>query len=150
MNDSQQPLEELDLSFMLRSVMAVRGLTVQNMADMAGVSKSAMEKYLAGPSSPRAVAVASLARGLGISADTLMFGQIDRNVDLAYELAFREIAVLIEDLKSNPDVAPHFMGLEFASPAFAAFVRNLAFERAVHFRSVFQAERMDAHLTAML
>lgn len=145
MNDSQQPLEELDLSFVLRTVMAARGLNVQNMADMAGVSKSAMEKYLAGPSSPRAVAIASLAKGLGISADSLMFGEIDPHIERAYELAFREIATLIEDLKSDPVLGPRFAALAPGSEAFAAFVRNLAFERAGQFRRAFNAERRDAH-----
>lgn len=150
MQDSQRPIEELDLSFMLRTVMAARGLTVQDMADMAGVSKSAMEKYLAGPSSPRAVAVASLSRALGLSADTLMFGEIDPNVELAYELAFRELASLVEDLKTDPALAPKFAALEPGNEAFAAFVRNVAFERAGMFKRRFNADRRSAHAATIL
>ena len=150
MSDSQQPLEELDLSFTLRTIMAARGLTVQNMADMAGVSKSAMEKYLAGPSSPRAVSIASLSKSLGLSADTLLFGEIDQHVERAYQIAFREIASLIEDLKADPILSPQFSRLELGSEAFSAFVRNLAFERAGQLRRQFNAERRDGLVASIL
>jgi transcriptional regulator with XRE-family HTH domain len=149
-SDSQRPLEELDLSFILRTIMATRGLTVQNMADLAGVSKSAMEKYLAGPSSPRAVAIASLSKGLGLSADTLLFGVIDQHIELAYQIAFREMASLIEDLKTDPTISSQVSRLEPGSEAFSAFVRNLAFERAGQLKRQFNVDRRDRLVATIL
>ena len=59
MSGDQSAYETLDLSERLRTVMAQYKLSVSELAEHAGVSKSAMEKYLAGPSSPRATAIAS-------------------------------------------------------------------------------------------
>lgn len=72
---SQGPLHELDISVRLRALMREHGLTVSKLSEIAGVSKSAMEKYLAGPSSPRATAVASICKQLETSADWLLFGK---------------------------------------------------------------------------
>jgi transcriptional regulator with XRE-family HTH domain len=131
---------------MLRTIMAARGLSVGQMADLAGVSKSAMEKYLAGPSSPRATAIASLSRALGLSADTIMFGELDPHIELAYELVFRAFADLVRDLKTSPGLAQQFSDLEPRSEAFAAFLRDIAFERAGKFKRQFNADRRFEHL----
>lgn len=74
--DAQARITELDISERLRLMMRERKLTVAGMAQAAGVSKSAMEKYLAGPpgpSSPRATAVASVCQELSASANLLLF-----------------------------------------------------------------------------
>lgn len=149
MIQEQQPLEALDLSYMLRSIMAVRGLTVAQLAEMAGVSKSAMEKYLAGPSSPRAVTIANLSRSLKLSADMLMFGEIDPHVEVAYQLAFKAFANLIEDLKSHESLAAEFSALDPGSKQFSDFVRDLAFERAGQFKRAFNADRRDEHFSIL-
>lgn len=142
MSDSQHPISTLDLSFLLRTTMAARGLSVSEMAQMAGVSKSTMEKYLAGPSSPRATAIASLSKALGLSADTLMFGEIDANVELAYQLAFKAFADLLEDLKSDPDLSVEFASLDAGTKAFSDFVRDTAFGQAGLFKSQFNSDRL--------
>lgn len=149
MEQRQQALETLDLSFMLRTIMAARGLTVSQLAEMAGVSKSAMEKYLSGPSSPRAVTIANLSRELKLSADLLMFGEIDPHVEIAYELAFKAFANLIDDLKNDQALAVEFAQLEPGSKAFADFVRDLAFVRAGLFKRSFNADRRDEHFRAV-
>ena len=145
MMPGQLPLETLNISHMLRSIMVVRGLTVSELADMAGVSKSAMEKYLAGPSSPRAVAIANLSLSLKLSADMLMFGELDPHVEVAYQLAFKAFAKLIEDLKSHEALAAEFATLDPKSKQFSDFVRDLAFERAGQFKRTFNADRRDEH-----
>lgn len=149
MKREQPPLESLDLSIMLRQVMAVRGLSVGDMAELGAVSKSAMEKYLAGPSSPRAVTIANLSRELKLSADTLMFGQLDTHVEVAYRVAFRVIADLLKELKGEPELAGAFASLEPGTEAFADFVRDLTFERAGIFRRAFNAERRDEHFVTI-
>jgi transcriptional regulator with XRE-family HTH domain len=103
-NASQPPMEYLDLSVILRQIMAVRRLSVSDMAKAAGVSKSAMEKYIAGPSSPRLVAIAALSRALGLSLDQIVFGEIDADEEMVYRIAFREMDTLILDLKSDEDL----------------------------------------------
>ena len=149
MGSDQPPIESLDLSSLLHTIMAARNLTVSDMARMSGVSKSSMEKYLAGPSSPRAISIASLSRALGLSADTILFGVLDSKVELAYELAFRAFASLIEDLKDEAKLGTEFNGLTAGTEAFSEFVRNAAFERARRFKREFNAERREAHMTVI-
>lgn len=142
-------METLDVSYMLRNIMAARNLTVSEMAAMAGVSKSAMEKYLAGPSSPRAVAIASLAKALDISADTILFGEIDANVELAFDHAFKAFVALLNDLKEDEQLLSKFMESEAGSADFSRFSHELAFERAKLFRKAFQANSRDFKITAL-
>lgn len=143
MKSEQQPLEALDISHQLRTIMAARGLTVHDLATMAGVSKSTMEKYLAGPSSPRLVAVASISKALEISLDTIVFGEFDAHVELARQLAFKGFANMLNDLKENPELMERFLGAERHSDEFADFVRNLAYEKSGQFSRSFAAERRD-------
>ena len=147
MANEEQPFENLDMSFMLRTIMTARGLTVSDMAEMAGVSKSAMEKYLSGPSSPRAVAIASLSRSLSISADTIMFGEINGQTELAYRLMFQSLAHLIKKLKTDKELSERFASLDAGSEEFADFVRDLAFEQAGLFRREFNQDRHELHFT---
>ncbi len=144
MSTEQHALETLDLSFILRTTMAARGLTVSQLAGMAGVSQSAMEKYLAGPSSPRAVTIANLSWELKLSADLLMFGEIDPHVELAFQLAFKAFANLIEDLKRDPSLAYEFSRHDSDSKEFSEFARDLAFMRAADFRKSFSATRLTS------
>lgn len=76
-NSAQDKLTEIDISERLRSLMREHKLTVSEIAKIAGISKSAMEKYLAGPSSPRATAIVSICRELRASADWLLLGKPD-------------------------------------------------------------------------
>lgn len=143
---SQEPMQELDLSTILRQIMAVRRLSVSDMAKAAGVSKSAMEKYLAGPSSPRLVAIASLARALGLSIDRIVFGEIDPVEELVYQVAFHEMDMLISDLKSDEELRSRFQGLEEGSKSFAEFSRHLAYVRAVRLRARYREESREEQL----
>jgi transcriptional regulator with XRE-family HTH domain len=59
-------------------------MSVSELATIAGVSKSAMEKYLAGPSSPRAVALVNISNALKISLDWLIAGQTTHDVQVEY------------------------------------------------------------------
>ncbi len=145
MTVEQEPIQVLDMSFVLRTTMAARGLSVAEMAKLAGVSKSAMEKYLSGPSSPRAVAVASLSRALGLSADTIMFGELDGHAELAHQLAFQAFARLLKDLKSDADLSSAFANVSPGTDEFADFVRNVSFERAGQFKREFDGDRREAH-----
>lgn len=72
---AQDRSSDLDISERLRALMRDHKLTVAEMAKVAGVSKSAMEKYLAGPSSPRAAAIVEICEKLATSADWLLLGQ---------------------------------------------------------------------------
>ena len=76
----------------------------------------------------------------------MLFGEIDPHIELAYELAFREMATLLKELKSDADLAPQFASLEVGSEEFADFVRNVAFDHAGRFRRAFNAGRRDKHL----
>ena len=59
-------------------------MSVSELATIAGVSKSAMEKYLAGPSSPRAVALVNISNALKVSLDWLIAGQTTHDVQVEY------------------------------------------------------------------
>ena len=90
--------DTLDLSERLRFLMVSYKLSVAEMAEAAGVSKSAMEKYLAGPSSPRATSVAALCVNLGVNAEWVLFGRADDDLRRTRDLAFSAFLGLIEDI----------------------------------------------------
>jgi len=73
MQGDQAKTENLDISERLRFLMSQHKLTVAELASRAGVSKSAMEKYLAGPSSPRATTVVTICKQFGVTSDWLLF-----------------------------------------------------------------------------
>lgn len=141
----QDTLPQLDLSIVLRQLMAVRRLSVSDMAKAAGVSKSAMEKYLAGPSSPRLVAIASLSRALGLSIDRIVFGEIDPDEELVWRIAFVEMDKLTSDLKEDEGLQEKFSTLDGKSEAFSDFSRDLAYVRSVRLRARYREERREEH-----
>lgn len=126
----QVSFDELDLSAQLRLVMATERLNVTQMAAAAGVSKSAMEKYLAGPSSPRATAVASLCANLGLSIEWLLFGYSDNDRLRVRDFALNAIVGLLHDLKNDPALSAKFAALDGASKDFATFSLDVASGRA--------------------
>jgi transcriptional regulator with XRE-family HTH domain len=77
-------IQNIDLSTRLRELMLSHKMSVSELATIAGVSKSAMEKYLAGPSSPRAVALVNISNALKISLDWLIAGQTTHDVQVEY------------------------------------------------------------------
>lgn len=142
MTSSKQGQEGVvDLSILLRQFMVSHRMSVADMAAAAGVSKSAMEKYLAGPSSPRLVSMISLARALDTTLDRLVFGEGDPHEELVYALSFQQLMALLQELKGGGDIARRFASLDLASKEFADFARTLAHERAVDARRCFAAER---------
>jgi transcriptional regulator with XRE-family HTH domain len=130
MPSKQVAFDDLDLSDRLRLVMTVEKLTVSELAQAAGVSKSAMEKYLAGPSSPRATAIASLCANLGLSVEWLMFGYSDNDRLRIRDLAVGTLFQLLQDLKTKPELRSEFDRLEAGSRAFTTFALSVASERA--------------------
>ena len=130
MRDNLAISEELDISVRLRMLMASEKLTVAELAAMAGVSKSAMEKYLAGPSSPRATAVASLAANLGLSLEWLLFGYSESDRVRIRNLSMSAMFQLLHDLKSPGEVRESFNALEVGSKEFNTFAIDLATDRA--------------------
>ncbi|MFC2967056.1 helix-turn-helix domain-containing protein [Acidimangrovimonas pyrenivorans] len=122
--------KELDISDRLRMLMTHEKMTVADVAAAAGVSKSAMEKYLAGPSSPRAIAIASLCTSLGVSVEWLLFGEGDDDRLKNRDLATRVVFQLLQDLKSPGPMRDQFEQSEPGSPEFNAFAFSLATERA--------------------
>ena len=144
-NAKQDLLTEVDISTILRQVMAVRRLSVSDLATAAGVSKSAMEKYLAGPSSPRLVSLIALSNALKLSLDMLVFGEIDPHEELLYGIALQQFLSIITDLKSDPELAQRFASIEGGSKEFSSFARNLAHERAVRTRATYREERREEH-----
>jgi transcriptional regulator with XRE-family HTH domain len=69
--------DRIDISPQMRELMRLHDLTLATMAAEIGVSKSAVEKYLAGPSSPRAVTVANICERFDESADWVLFGKVE-------------------------------------------------------------------------
>jgi transcriptional regulator with XRE-family HTH domain len=122
--------EELDLSERLRLVMTLKRLTVADLARMAGVSKSAREKYLAGPSSLRTTAVASLCANLGISAEWLIFGFSDTDARRSASLATSAMFRLLSDVKAG-ELRGNFERLAADSPEFREFAVALASTRGL-------------------
>lgn len=124
-------LSQLDLSKRLRELMLNHDLTVAQLAGIAGISKSAMEKYLAGPSSPRAVALANICAALSVSPSWLMFG-VSENDEVAEMSAFTTSvlaasAELLLTIKSDQELLAAFANEEPTSDAWRAFRADLPY-----------------------
>ena len=130
MNGKQVTFEVLDLSAQLRMVMATERLTVSQLADAAGVSKSAMEKYLAGPSSPRATAIASLCANLGLNPEWLLFGYNENDWRRVRDFAFRAFVDLLHDMKADASLSAEFAALDASSKDFRTFAIDVSTMRA--------------------
>ena len=126
----QAALTELDLSERLRELMRTHGLTVGEFATLAGVSKSAMEKYLAGPSSPRATAIASICQNLGANAQWLLMGIPDDDLLIVRGVIEDALSDILNELKQGGEVAEPFRQLEFGTREWRTFNYELTFSRA--------------------
>ncbi|WP_074743350.1 helix-turn-helix domain-containing protein [Celeribacter indicus] len=140
MSDNQTSFDALDISERLRTLMNTHKLTVSELSQKAGVSKSAMEKYLAGPSSPRATAIASLCASLRVSADWLLFG-VDDDLWRVQNSSLAVLLALLEDLKREGLLSKRFQNLELGSQQWREFTRELAFERAAELRNMVAKSR---------
>lgn len=130
MSDDQSAYETLDLSERLRAVMARYKLSVAELAEHAGVSKSAMEKYLAGPSSPRATAIASLCRSLQLNAEWLIFGHADDDLRRIRDIGMHSFAALLQELKQPGSLKDEFDALDVGSRDWRSFSLGIAADRA--------------------
>lgn len=130
MSGNQATVESVDISDRLRLLMTTRKMSVIELANSAGVSKSAMEKYLAGPSSPRATAIASLCLNLGVSSEWLLLGRPDENQYLLRSVATSVIIALLQDIKQPGTLREQFLGLESGSSDWRHFCFFLGDERA--------------------
>ncbi|MBF9050527.1 helix-turn-helix domain-containing protein [Roseobacter sp. HKCCD9010] len=124
-------LSQLDLSKRLRELMLNHDLTVAQLAEIGGISKSAMEKYLAGPSSPRAVTLANICTALSLSPSWLMFG-VSENDEVAEMSAFTTSvltasAELLLTIKSDQELLGAFANEEPTSDAWRVFRADLPY-----------------------
>lgn len=131
MKGQQEDVGAIDLSDRLRVVMSIHELTVAELAAAAGVSKSAMEKYLAGPSSPRAATIVALCRAFGLSANWLLFGHVDLDGGRIRRDAEYVVYGLLEDLKKEGALRDRFNSLEMGGENWRWFIRELADLKAV-------------------
>lgn len=109
-------LQNLDISHRLRELMLAKSINVSEIAVLAGVSKSAMEKYLAGPSSPRAIAIVNICNRLAVSCDWLLTGKenMDPQVEFA-ALTFsasNAITELLRDILADENLRSIFENLD--------------------------------------
>lgn len=143
MIDPENPV--IDLSARLRELMDKSRLTVADMAEKAGVSKSAMEKYLAGPSSPRCTAIAAICREFAVSADWLIFGEtepdLNREQFLLFQLVNDGFHILLMELKLGGPLCEKFAHLEPSSVELREFVHLLSQERAFEIKEQFRKRR---------
>ena len=135
----------IDISARLRGLLDQHRLTVAEMAARAGVSKSAMEKYLAGPSSPRAVALAAICRELRVSADWLLFGITEPDEEQARAHLFQHVKegfnTLLIELKLGGPLSNEFNALEPGSMDFRQFAHMLSQRRAFEVVEGYQKAR---------
>ena len=101
---TNQPADLLDLSDRLRRLMNDCDMTVSELAEAAGVSKSAMEKYLAGPSSPRAQVIARLCERTGVTADWLLLGFHDPYPAFIRSQTMAATTALLSEVRYSPEV----------------------------------------------
>ena len=110
--------------------MLQRKLTVAELANKVGVSKSAIEKYLAGPSSPRAATIVAICREFEVPADWLLFGYRQRLQHILLSSSFSAFQAVIHEMKQPGELSSRFSILEWGSPEWRNFVFHLADERA--------------------
>lgn len=141
MSSSHDVVEQLDISERLRWLMTEHKLTVVELASHAGVSKSAMEKYLSGPSSPRATAIASICMSLNVNAEWLLFGRPDTDLRLVQDAASSVIIALLNDLRVDAELQQGFQIHATSSQEWRMFTWELADLRAIEVVSLLISKR---------
>jgi transcriptional regulator with XRE-family HTH domain len=143
MIDPENPT--IDISARLRELMDKVRLTVAEMAEKADVSKSAMEKYLAGPSSPRGTAIAAICREFQVSADWLIFGKAEQDLNweqfLIFQLVNDGFHTLLMELKLGGPLCERFAQLDPSSIELREFVHLLSQQRAFEVKEQFRKRR---------
>lgn len=130
MSSKQSSADSVDISDNLRELMKVHKLTVADMAGRVGVSKSAMEKYLAGPSSPRAATIRAICLEFDVDAEWLLFGYKLRLSPILMSASYSTFQALINELKQPNPISEKFSEIEWASSNWRQFVSDVASERA--------------------
>jgi len=130
MTAGQDDKSAIDLSDRLRELMTSNDLTVSDMAVRAGVSKSALEKYLAGPSSPRVASVVAICNSFGVSADWLLFGVMNADPLIIHQKVAHVISQLLNDLKQGGPAVSGFHQLDGSSREWRMFALETADLRA--------------------
>ena len=123
-------VEAIDLTVRLRHIMALFGLTVAELAEKAGVSKRAMENYLAAPSSPRATTIVQLCSELGISIEWLLCGYREVEPVQVRDTVSGGMFQLLRDVKADAQMAPAFAEGDPQSDAFRRFASDASFRYA--------------------
>ncbi|MGB0662052.1 MAG: helix-turn-helix domain-containing protein [Mangrovicoccus sp.] len=131
--------DRIDISSQLRDLQRTKKITVAEMAQTAGVSKSTMEKYLAGPSSPGAVPIAKLCAEYGLSADWMITGRKPAIFRMSSSAFFTQLVGLMDLLKRCEELGQQFSSLSLGSKEWTSFVTNTATEQA--FEAAVQLER---------
>lgn len=108
----QDEKAEVDISDRLREILNAKRLTVAELAARVGVSKSAMEKYLAGPSSPRAGTIIAICNEFGVTADWLLFPGMGEEYFAFRGIVSRVIEGLVEDMRRDPQIANLWLGAD--------------------------------------
>lgn len=144
MSGEQSISETLDISERLRVIMSSYKLSVADLAGHAGVSKSTMEKYLAGPSSPRATALASLCASLQVNAEWLIFGHADDDIRRIQQIGTHSITALLQEIKQPGPLKDEFEAHELGSSEWRLFSLNLGAERAHELASLVNDRRKKA------
>ena len=127
-----QSSDDLDISESLRALMQQHKLTVAEMAERCGVSKSAMEKYLAGTSSPRAGIIQKICIEFGVEADWILFGySIGSSFSsVLLSSAYASFQSILNELKQKSSLSEEFEKIEWGSSHWRNFLLNVATERA--------------------
>lgn len=135
---SQDKKSEIDVSVRLRELMREHKLSVSQIASIAGVSKSAMEKYLAGPSSPRATAMVAICEQLDTSADWLLLGKPNDDDNLRQALLAFMYHLVMKERGKSPRPFPSANSEE---AKIAAGLTDDAMELIVQYRALRERER---------
>lgn len=152
---TEAQLSQLDLSKRLRQLMLHHDLTVAQLADLGGVSKSAMEKYLSGPSSPRAVTLANICRALAVSPSWLMFGETETD-EVAEAVAFttsvfEEMIALLTEIRSEPELLEAFQTARPRDEKWdRLFKRDVTYRHAKRALAAFRDERESVFVSASI
>lgn len=116
MSIKQDEKAEVDISERLREILNAKRLTVAELASRVGVSKSAMEKYLAGPSSPRAGTIIAICNEFGVTADWLLFPGMSEEYFAFRGIVSHVIEGLVQDMRRDPQIANLWLGGGQANP----------------------------------
>lgn len=130
MSSSKPRTDTVDISEPLRALMRQHKLTVSQMAERVGVSKSAMEKYLAGPSSPRASTIQAICLSFGVAADWLLFQYRQPLQQVLAGSAYGDFQSLLHELKQPGTLSSRFSEIEWGQPEWRQFATDVASERA--------------------